>query len=376
MLTAGVIGIGNAGSQVATLAKQEEIDAVVINSSENDLSTIPDTIVKFPLGDLRGAGKNRNEAKQFLKQSVAKILNEPKFIDFMKKKDVVFIISSTGGGTGSGIAPIMSEILKKSFPDSYMVIVGILPTLDEAYSTQLNTLEYTNELYKKLDKPTYMLYDNDKMKDLASHIMMQKINKSIISDIKVIIGTYNYTTKYSSIDEKDTAMIISTTGRMVVSSYTGIKEKDLDKSSIDETLERNLKEGAHAEVQTDRIIKRSGVIANLSEAMSEKFDDHLLGLQKFIGAPVEEFSHIAINADKSLPNNVFFIGAGLSPITDRIEKINERIAEIEALQDKDENDNSALDEIDLNEANAKRDYKKKHVEKQIDLAAIFNDFMN
>lgn len=376
MLTVGVIGIGNAGSQVAVLAKQENIDAVVINSSENDLSTIPESIVKFPLGDLRGAGKNRQEAKQFLKQSVSKILNESKFISFMTAKDVVFIISSTGGGTGSGISPIISEILKKSFPDSYIVLVGILPRLDEAYSTQINTLEYTNELYKKLDRPTYMMYDNDKIKNEPSHIMMQKINQSIIDDIKVIIGTYNYTTKYSSIDEKDMTMIISTTGRMVVSSYKNIREKDLDKISIDEALEKDLKEGSHAEVQTDRIIKRSGVIADLSETLAEKFDDKLSGLQKFIGAPVEEFSHIAINVDKSLPNNVFFIGAGLSPITDRIEKINERVAEIEALQDRDADDNGALDEVDIAEANSKRDYKKKRVAKQVDLGAIFNDFMS
>lgn len=375
MLVSGIIGIGNAGSQVASLALSEGMDAVVINSSENDLSTIPDTVIKFPLGDLKGAGKNREEAKRFLKDSIRKILEKSEFIDFMDNKDVIFVISSTGGGTGSGISPILTQILKKSFPDTYVILVGILPTLDEAYSTQINTLEYTQELYKKLDNPTYMFYDNDRMKDLPSHLMMEEINKAIVNDIKVLQGSYNFTTKYSSIDEKDMSMIISTSGRIVVASYTNIKEKDLDKMSIDEKLIQLLKTGAHAELQLDRVIKRSGVIANLNANMAQSFDDHLIELQKIIGAPVEEFSHLSINDEKVLPNNVFFVGAGLSPINDRIEKINERVAEIEAMQENDSTDEDVFS-VDIEKANSKREYKKTQVDKTVDLTSIFNDFMN
>ena len=374
MLEAGIIGIGNAGSQVASLALSLGIDAVVMNSSENDLSTIPDNVIKFPLGDLRGAGKNRGEAKKFLKDSIRKILEENSFIDFVNSKDVVFIISSTGGGTGSGIAPILSQILKKSFPDVYIIIVGILPKIDEAYSTQINTLEYIEELYKKMDNATYMLYDNDKLGDLPSHIMMEEINSSIVEDIKVLQGTYNHKTKYSSIDEKDMSMIISTTGRIVIASYKDIKEKDLDTCSIDQKLVRLLREGTHAELQSDRTIKRSGVIANLSPRMTESFDDHLMLMQKEIGSPVEEFTHVSINTEKSLPNNVFFIGAGLSPVIDRIEKINERVAEIESLQ----NDGDDVDEVlsvNISEANSKREYKEQKIDKTIDIKSIFDDFM-
>lgn len=374
MLNVGIIGIGNAGSQVAATAIKQNIDAVVINSSENDLSTISNSIIKFPLGDLRGAGKNRTEAKKFLKESIRKILEEDNFQKFMDAKDVVFITSSTGGGTGSGIAPILTQILKKSFPESYVIMIGILPTLDEAYSTQINTIDYLQELYKKVEAPTYMLYDNDTMKDLPSHVMMERINQSIVDDILVMQGTYNYTTKYSSIDEKDMSMILSTTGRLVVASYMNIKEKDLDACSIDAKIEHLLKNGTHTELQHDKVIKRSGVIANLSENMSKNFDDHLTKLQQFIGAPVEEFSHISINEDKSMPNNVFFIGAGLSQISDRIEKINERIAEIESLQDTGNDDNDVFT-VDVKAANDKRDYKNTKIEDRVNVSSIFDDFM-
>ena len=374
MLSVGIIGIGNAGSQVAELATKKQIDAVVINSSENDLSTISNNIIKFPLGDLRGAGKNRTEAKKFLKDAIKKILNEENFIEFMDDKDVIFVISSTGGGTGSGISPILTQILKKSFPESYIIMIGILPTIDEAYSTQINTIDYLQELYKKVEDPTYMLYDNDKFKSLPSHIMMTEVNRRIVDDIIILRGTYNYTTKYSSIDEKDMSMILSTTGRIVVASYLNIKEKNIDSVSIDKQIEYLLKDGAHAELQLDRIIKRSGVIANISESMAKSFDDHLTELQEFIGAPVEEFSHVSINEEKNMPNNIFFIGAGLSPINDRIEKINERITEIESLQDnKDECDDVFT--VDVDAANNKRDYKKAKISDTINVSSIFDDFM-
>lgn len=374
MLSVGIIGIGNAGSQVAELATKNQIDAVVINSSENDLSTISNNIIKFPLGDLRGAGKNRTEAKKFLKDAIKKILNEENFIEFMDDKDVIFVISSTGGGTGSGISPILTQILKKSFPESYIIMIGILPTIDEAYSTQINTIDYLQELYKKVEDPTYMLYDNDKFKGMPSHVMMTEVNRRIVDDIIILRGTYNYTTKYSSIDEKDMSMILSTTGRIVVASYLNIKEKNIDSVSIDKQIEYLLKDGAHAELQLDRVIKRSGVIANISESMAKSFDDHLTELQEFIGAPVEEFSHVSINEEKNMPNSIFFIGAGLSPINDRIEKINERIAEIESLQDnKDESDDVFT--VDVDAANNKRDYKKAKISDTINVSSIFDDFM-
>ena len=109
--------------------------------------------------------------------------------------------------------------------------------------------------------------------------------------------------------------------------------------------------------------------------MAQSFDDHLIELQKVIGAPVEEFSHLSINDEKVLPNNVFFVGAGLSPINDRIEKINERVAEIEAMQENDSADEDVFS-VDIEKANSKREYKKTQVDKTVDLTSIFNDFMN
>ena len=95
MLNVGIIGNGNCGNQVAVLASRElGCDVLAINSSKNDLNTLPDSIPYILIGDERGAGKNRNDAKKFLKESIMDMVQDEKFQSFMKGKDVIFIISS------------------------------------------------------------------------------------------------------------------------------------------------------------------------------------------------------------------------------------------------------------------------------------------
>ena len=380
MLKVGIIGVGNAGSQVGALGtKMYSIPSVAINSSENDLATIPDNVMKFTVGDSRGAGKDRTEAKEFLKESVMKLLQDKDFINFCSDADVIFIISSTGGGTGSGIAPMLADILGNAVIGLSIILVSILPQISEAYSAQVNTVEYLKEVYNVLDDSTMMIYDNDKLSNLSSFEMMTKINESIIKDIKVIQGTYNLATKYSSIDEKDMTRIITTPRRIVVASVEDIKAKDLDKMAIEDMLIENIKSNAHCELQRDQKVARTGLILNLSETMLKDFDDHISKVQDFIGSPVEEFQHIHVNEESSVPNSVYLVMSGLSQIDDRIQKITDRIAEIDALQNSatEKVSENSLDSIDINELNDRKKIKKqeKDVQNEVDITSIFDKFL-
>lgn len=374
MLNVSVIGLGNAGSQVAALAMEKlGVAALAINSSEKDLQTIPSSVPHVLIGDTKGAGKERSAAKKFLKDSIMSIIND-KELDKIFDVDVIFVVSSTGGGTGSGASLMFTNIISEVFSDVKVITIGILPTLKEALSTQLNSIEYMQELYKTLDGCTYMLYDNDKLTKLPSTTMMQTINESIVNDIDVIRGTYQMPTKFSSIDEKDMGNIITTRGRIAIASLTDIKEKDLDETTIEDMIIRQFKTNAHCELQRDKIVHRTGVISNLSDRINEKFDSHIPVVQEFIGAPVEEFEHVAINSDRHIPNNIFLIAAGLTQVNDRIRKINDRIEEINELQ-KQKEEESELGAIDFDEMSGKieRNTTAKSSE-NIDLKGIFSKF--
>lgn len=375
MLNVSVIGLGNAGSQVAALANEKlGVQVLAINSSEKDLQTIPTTIPHVLIGDSKGAGKERGAAKKFLKDSVMGIINNPD-LNKIFETDIVFVVSSAGGGTGSGASIMFTNIIQEVYKNTKVITIGILPTLKEALSTQVNAIEYMQELYETLDGCTYMLYDNDKLVKMPSTQMMQTINESIVNDIDVIRGTYQLPTRFSSIDEKDMGNIIMTRGRIVIASLRDIKEKDLDETSIEELLIKEFKTNTHCELQRDKIVHRTGVISNLSDKINEKFDSHIPTVQEFIGAPVEEFEHIAINSDKHLPNNIFLIAAGLTQVNDRIHKINDRIEEINELQ-KQKEEESELRAIDFDEVSGKiqRAGNVDKDDESVDLKGIFGKF--
>lgn len=257
MINVGIIGVGNTGNQIVALAKDQipDIKGVAINSSEKDLETIPNTIPRILLqnseddeyvvnenseddveGNLttktttnrnakRGAGKDRKLAKVFLKNTAKNLISDSRIVELLNSVDVVFIISSTGGGTGSGTAPMLANIINSVCPEVKTILIGVLPVNNEALSAHVNTFEYLNELCESLQDQTYMLYDNDKLAGLPSYKIIETVNKEIVEDIRVISGYYNRVTKFDSIDDRDMMRLIGFPGRLMISRVTGFSEK-------------------------------------------------------------------------------------------------------------------------------------------------------
>ena len=380
MLNVGIIGIGNTGNQIAALAYERlKVPAMAINSSEKDLETIsdniPKTLIKDAEGESQGAGKNRTLAKKYLKDSIVSFLSSKDVQEFIKELDVLFIVSSTGGGTGSGTSLIMANVISSMFVNVHVITIGILPVMSEALSAHVNTLEYLNELYSNLEGQTYMLYDNDSYYDSPSYKMMETVNNEVVSDIDVLRCTYNYTTKYDSIDEQDMKRLISFPGRIMVTRLEDVKERDLDKSSIEEMLINKIKNNAHVEIQRDKKVIGTGIIVNLSEAVFSDFDNHIPSVREFVGDPDHDFNHLVLNSDRKMPNNIFLIMSGMSQVNDRITKTSDRIEEIEEKQRIREEENS-LETIGINELTAKisGNDKKVNTATQVDVASIFSKF--
>lgn len=379
MLNVGIIGIGNAGNQVASLAHQEiSIPVIAINSSEKDLETLPAGIPKKLIRDAaglsKGAGKDRKLAKTYLKDTILSFISSEEMTDFMKELDFVFIVSSTGGGTGSGTAPIMTSILNSTYPDVHTILVGILPVDSEALSSHVNTLEYLTELYEKLPDQTYMLYDNDKLAGEPSYQIMETINSEIVKDINVLRCNYNYTTKYDSIDDRDMSRLISFPGRISVARLDNFRDKECDTRSIEDMIIEKIKKNTHVETQRDRKIMATGIITNLSPTLNNEFNDNIPNVTDFAGEPVHSFKHIYITEDRNMGNNVFYIMSGLTRVDDKINKISDRIADIEERQRIMEEE-SALSHVNMKELSDKiSDKEVRNKDNETDLKDIFSSF--
>lgn len=335
MLRVGIIGIGNAGNQVAVLANQRlSIPVLAINSSDSDLENVPDSIPKklITSKNENGSGKDRDTAKEYLSSSIGKLLGDKDIQSMIMDLDVVYVVSSTGGGTGSGTAPSMCAVINEAFPDVKTILVGILPVYSDALSSHVNTLQYLEELYNVMGSQTYMLYDNDAYAGMSSPVILNSVNNEIVSDIDVMRGFYNQNTRYDSIDSKDALRLISFPGRIIVSRVEGIKEKDVENTSIEKMIIEDIKKNSHVEAQRDKRCIGSGVIVNISQKLMDGFNDDIPEVKDFMGDAIHAFKHIYANEDNKLPNNVFMIFSGLSPINDKIDSIKERADELDEKQ--------------------------------------------
>ena len=345
MLKIAVLGIGNAGGQVANVACTKGFNTFCINSSEKDLDIIHEDIPVFLLGNSEGAGKDRRVAKGFVKQFYKDLLKTEAFDSFIADTDVVFIVSSTGGGTGSGMSIILADILAKVYPNKIFINVGILPTLTDSIGAQRNTLEYMKEV-NALGKG-YMLYDNNKFKDLTPSSYMDLVNREIVSGLCYLRGDYSYKTKYGMIDDADMFKLLTVPGMINVSFFEGFMEKDLDDGvHLDSFISKIMRTNSTCQLDKDRIIKRMGVVVNLSEDLSKYYSSGMEDFKANVGEPLEVFEHYYLKEDTSTePNRLAVILSGLSIPDDRIQIIIQRIKEVEdALNKKKES--SLLDSID------------------------------
>lgn len=365
MLKIAVLGIGNAGNQVANVAVREGIPSFCINASEKDLDAINKDIDTFIVGNREGAGKDRRIAKGYVKQYYQPLLESEEFDAFIDDADIVFVVSSTGGGTGSGMSVLMADILSHKYEGKIFITVGILPILNDSIGAQRNTLEYLKEL-KGLGK-SYMLYDNNKYKELSPNAYMTKINEEIIDTLKYIRGDYSFRTSYGMIDDADMVKLFTVPGMITMVTSEGFQEKDMeDDTKLDSLLVKAMKANGVCNIDMSRVLKRLGVIVNLEEEMTKYYDPSLTALESFAGEPFESFEHYYVIEDGAadeLKNRIAVILAGLSIPNDRITLIVQRIDEAEKALSRQEKVSvldkiDSLDKLTVNSIEINRDKRK------------------
>lgn len=372
MLHIATIGIGNAGNQVSELAMSlYNIPGIAINSSQKDLQTIK-KVPKLVMGDNKGAGKNRDEAKRFVKLHAQALLQQEKIINHIEENDLIFVISSIGGGTGSGMAPILTDILSRKFPNKKFVLIEIYPPLAESIAAQQNSIDYLKEVKSFLPNVAYLAYDNNRKSDLTTSEMMRSVNEEIVEALIVFRGDYLYPTPYNSIDEKDMMRFFETPGRMAVYILDDIKEKDFDNKSLEDALIDVIKnKSVNVELDRDKIVKRLGVIANLNPNLNKLFNTNILKVKDLIGEPVESYEHMYVTESKEETNRLILIVSGLSVPDDRLTKLKQRIEEgMEELARNKES--SILDDLDTLEI---RDLRANTNEaKELDFEDLFSKY--
>lgn len=273
----GFLGIGAAGNNITDLAVQNGFEGIVINSSQRDLDCLVNVENKLKIIGSEGVGKKRDVALQLMTNNHEQI-EEFVLKHFSKPSiEIIVVTFSTGGGTGSGISPLLVELLMDVLPDKTIIALPILPDESEVLVNQFNSLKAFEEL-SELDIAVFSI-DNNKIKKNNPNFGKNKLykftNEKVIDLFKKITS---YTDKHSShgvLDRNDLMTIMKTKGIGLISEVDIVNLSDgmvnLSKEGVSSAIEMSWNNSIFAPIEYNKVMS-AGIIFDGQESLMEYID--------------------------------------------------------------------------------------------------------
>ena len=313
----GIICIGQAGGNLGFLLKNENFDVCFINSSKGDLDTLNvDDSKKYHITNGLGCAKDRTTAKQIAKKDFCNI-NE--FLNkSLGEKDFYYIVFSTGGGTGSGISPVLADILTTHF-NKKVGLITILPSNKDTLQAHINAYECVQEISNLKNICSTFIIDNNQKYNILH------INEKFVKLFNKIFDYKKYETNKGNIDEAEVLKLLETRGMINIATC----ENDETTSKLIE----NIKNDIFAPLENDGKIKYLGLSKGI------KFDEDLFN--KEIGKYLDKFENI--NKEYTLA-----ILSGLTLPFKRVKDMKDKIvAEKEIILSFEKQNQKQLEDIDF-----------------------------
>ena len=191
-----IIGVGGTGSILVEETKQTleamsdggfipEVKYLVIDTSDSNKRHADENGVTFHHisgksinGEkLLGAGGLRREIAPDVKEGVIKFLNEESIMDDDPKRTFYVVVGSLGGGSGSTIGPIVTNLLLQQDRNVLVVVSGDDCSLLNANNTK-RTLQLYNTAAVRQERALVMYYINENSDNKVD------IDKEVFDNIK------------------------------------------------------------------------------------------------------------------------------------------------------------------------------------------------
>ncbi|MDF2844769.1 MAG: hypothetical protein K0R00_3195 [Herbinix sp.] len=259
----GFIAIGQAGGNIGRLLQEKDYSVLFINTSQEDLDTLTSAKHKHHIKGGEGCNKDRNKAKKLTFDNYESINKD---ISEKLNKDIYFVVFSSGGGTGSGIGPMLIDLLNEGGKTAGAIT--ILPGQTESLKSHMNSYECFCELTEiPIIASTFILDNNhnaDKLKLNTTFVNMFTRFLDIPTKIKSEKG---------NIDKAEMVETLSSRGMSIVSS--------LNEANNTASLITSFTQNIFAPMEKDRIIKY------ITLASSDK--TLITDLEKAVGTPIDTF---------------------------------------------------------------------------------------
>lgn len=229
-----VVGVGGGGNN--TLNRISEIGVegaktIAINTDAQDLiETNADK--KILIGKDLTKGLGAGAAPKIGEESARE--SEKDIRDNLKDSDMIFITSGMGGGTGTGAAPVIAEIAKKS--GALVVGVVTIPFSMEGSRRYDNAITGLEKMEKFVD--TLIVIPNEKLLDIAPNLPLHtafKLADEVLTNAVKGISELVTRNGLINLDFADIKAVMTDAGVAMI----GLGESDSENRS-EESVERAL----------------------------------------------------------------------------------------------------------------------------------------
>jgi len=223
------IGLGHCGGKIASTFKGAAlddknliVDVCGINTDRVDLEShreIPSGN-KLLIGSGRGAAKDwregydaGSEARQNIRHLIKKLLQPD--------TDIVMLTLGEGGGSGSGLAPIVAEIVGELGREC--VAVTTLPFQKESVKAKVNAAKGLDLLYRQEPVKALICIDNDKIvahyPDSVLTDAYREVNKTVVTTFIKLLELANTPSQADRIDESELRSIFGYPGFATLANH-------------------------------------------------------------------------------------------------------------------------------------------------------------
>jgi cell division GTPase FtsZ len=273
-INVGVIGVGQCGSKLAEEFYNRGYTTIAINTAMQDLNPIkiPERQKLFLDYALGGAAKDLDTGAAAAEEYSEQILEmaQKNFDD----SEVLMLITSGGGGTGSGSAETMVNILSQM--DKPVSVVYVLPMSSEdtlAKHNSIQTLSALAKLAKEDVVNSLMVVDNAKIELLHPGKSMAEFwraaNESIVEPLHLFNKLSSTASEYTSLDPMDFTRIFVGTGDCTLYGMIEIDDY-LEEEAVAEAIITNMENGLLASEFDLKQTRSVGVIVTGSKEVLQQ----------------------------------------------------------------------------------------------------------
>lgn len=324
----GFIGVGQCGGNIANELNKLNYKAIAINTANTDLAKL-DSIQRHNKllvnTGVQGAGKNPDIGRTALEEHIEGIMHL--IGQVFDDVDMIFVCTGLGGGTGSGISPLLTRVLVEQGFDTGMIVT--IPSNIESPKTQIVALNAFEEISQIEGLGSLFIVDNAKATKLPEAMGLKTKYGVINSNIANKLDKINQLTIEPSeiaFDARDFQTLLLTRGYSTISS---ISIDDISELKEVEFLGQSVKKALDDSIYADTDYQHAKGVAFLFELpdggshyITEKSIEKM---QEELGTPFEIFTGVYENKKRKKDVVLHVVATGLPFPIERLTDIQKKL---------------------------------------------------